>query len=145
MKKILLFTAFISALLASEQTELIKKLYEAYIKDNFGQFKTNASLFSKEFNELYNKASKLGADCIGFDPVIDAQDWDNEELKNSLQISQNEGNKVVATFKGFNEPKKVEFELNCPNKCEIDDIINYYENKPSSFKADLKSCFEEKK
>lgn len=144
MKKILLFGAFASALFASEQTELIKKLYEPYLSNDFAKIKANSTLLSKELNKLWDKASKLGADCIGFDPIIDGQDWDNEELKNSLQISQ-DGDKVVATFKGFNEPKKVEFKLNCESKCEISDIINYYENKPSSFKADLKSCFEEKK
>ena len=59
-------------------------------------------------------AAKNDEPCIDFSPVMDAQDWDEKEVKDSLKLSEAVDAQtaiVTATFKLFGEDRSLEWAL----------------------------------
>ncbi len=139
--------------------EVIRALYKAHRpwehkQLNLGKRAVLSKYFSHELTKLFLKNAQLERDCpkgdlcgIDFDPILGAQDFD-DDLRFNLRITRGsppQANRFEAHFKLFNEEKAektVVFQLvQSKNGWRIDDII--YPDDNASLRAVLTAILEE--
>ena len=117
MKSILLALAISASALpamAADPTEAVQFFYNDPGSELAPE---NRSRFTGKAKEVLDAADAAGTDegpCIGFMLSVDGQDFDEEELKSSLNLAgamAGEWGSVDATFKQFGEDAKIEWLL----------------------------------
>ncbi|UOP04694.1 DUF3828 domain-containing protein [Conchiformibius kuhniae] len=135
-----------------QKIELVKSVYKPYFRsanntDVFAMPNKFTQDFLSVLKEDQNNTPDDEVGCIGYDPIINGQDWNETLLKRSLKVKVLSGNKVEATFLQLgNEVTRVQYILQCvKNKCLIDDIFLQLpdETKFSSFKQTTRQCIAE--
>lgn len=113
----LAFLMLSTSALAGEPSDLVQRFYngelslfnEVAMKPVAGG---SLAAFLAEIRD--HEAKQDDVMCLDFDPVIDAQDFDEEELKTSLRLDENtsgDGSAVTANFTVFGEPRGVVWSL----------------------------------
>ncbi|MCP2040805.1 hypothetical protein L1281_001395 [Neisseria sp. HSC-16F19] len=150
MKKIVLFGLLAVALGSpvyaqqdphqAKKIALIKKVYAAYKPT--GMPRIDDRWFSRDFNAALAhdaKAARGEIACLGYDYIVQGQDFDGAEINRTLKVTPAKNGRVKATFRNFQSPQTVYYEFVCSDKgCVIDDIIE----SDGSFKKNLRSCLK---
>jgi hypothetical protein len=96
---------------AGEPSDIVKYFYENPDEAfNVGNPKLGEPIISV----MKAHAANDEEPCIDFSPVMDAQDWDAQEVKDSLRLDEKldgESASVAATFKLFGEDRTVDWAL----------------------------------
>lgn len=102
--------------LAGEPADLVARFYAFEVSmfddDTSGFAGGSLGAFLDENRKL--AVAQDGMGCLGFDPVIDGQDFDDNELKRTLKLEENidgDGAFVTATFLLFGEPRTINWTL----------------------------------
>lgn len=100
-----------SPVLAGEASDVVRYFYdnpdEAFNAEN-------PRIAEPILSVLKANAANNDEPCIDFSPVLDAQDWDDKELKDSLKLDEKiDGDTaaVTANFKLFGEARSVDWSL----------------------------------
>lgn len=102
--------------LAGEPADLVARFYAFEVSmfddDTSGFAGGSLAAFLEENRTL--AATQDGMGCLGFDPVIDGQDFDDNELKRTLKLAERidgDGAFVTATFLLFGQPRTINWTL----------------------------------
>ncbi|MDO4696660.1 MAG: hypothetical protein Q4A49_03910 [Neisseria sp.] len=135
-----------------QKIELVKSVYKPYFdSEKRTDVFAMPNKFTQDFLSVFEEDERNTPDgyvgCIGYDPIINGQDWSDALLKKSLKVKILDGNRVEATFLQWgNRVTKVRYVLQCTgSRCLIDDILLQFpeEKKFSSFKKSIRSCIAE--
>jgi Protein of unknown function (DUF3828) len=106
-----LFAALAFPAFAGEPSDVVKYFYDNPDEAlNAG----NPRLGTAIADVLKANAANDEEPCIDFSPVMDAQDWDENEVKDSLKLDEKldgDAAAVAATFKLFGEDRTVDWAL----------------------------------
>ena len=114
MRRICLFLMFAASCFpafAGEPSDVVKYFYEN--PDEAFNIE-NAKLGEPILKVMKAHAANDEEPCVDFSPVMDAQDWDAKEVKDSLKLDEKrdgEAASVAATFKLFGEDRTVDWAL----------------------------------
>lgn len=144
---------------------VVRKLYEPYFTDHHAMeeaYQGKHPLFSNDFNAALAHLDKVGElaekdpnslksayDCLGYDFIIQGQDFDAPQIKKTLKVTATEGKErekgeVKATFRNFDAPQTVYFKMECSEKgCLVDDVFETETEPPGYFKEGLRKCIKE--
>lgn len=102
--------------LAGEPADLIARFYAFEVSmfddDTSGFTAGSLAAFLDENRKL--AVAQDGMGCLSYDPVIDGQDFDDNELKRTLKLEENidgDGAFVTATFLLFGQPRTINWTL----------------------------------
>ena len=154
MKKNLLpLLALAASAFAADQEspqQIVQKIYDAHLQpggaESAGEF---ADYAGAEIKALLAKDDQLADGeiaCINYDYIIQAQDYDAEEIKRSLKIKTLDNHRVEATFQNFGTAAAVIYQFACTDKqCRITDLLeeDRETHKFTSFKTSLAACLAE--
>jgi Protein of unknown function (DUF3828) len=107
----LMLAVFAFPAFAGEPADIVKYFYE---NPDEALKADNAKLGEPILTVLKANAANEEEPCIDFSPVMDAQDWDDKEIKDSLKLDERlDGDtaSVAATFKLFGEERTVDWAL----------------------------------
>lgn len=119
--------------------ETVQHLYAAVLRDE----EAPPALFSADFRNTLERAGKSGADCLDYDPFIQGQDGDHQEIASSLKTRLLDSGEVQADFSSFGNPFSLRYVLACQNQqCLIDDILEEAGDKAGqeTFKRRINAC-----
>lgn len=108
---LLMFAASCFPAFAGEPSDVVKYFYES--PDEAFNIE-NAKLGEPILKVMKAHAANDEEPCVDFSPVMDAQDWDAKEVKDSLKLDEKrdgEAASVAATFKLFGEDRTVDWAL----------------------------------
>jgi hypothetical protein len=89
----------------AQERSLFDEDVDAFAGDSLGAFLTENAQLAEE---------QGGMGCLDFDPTLDAQDFDEAELKRTLKLTETvdgEGAYVTASFSLFGEPRTINWTL----------------------------------
>lgn len=89
---------------------LVAYAYEAYESDDAPRI-DHTELYSPSLAALFEANAERSPEGIGFDPFINAQAYDIEELQVHEPAIDGDRATVVATFKNMGEPQEVRFTM----------------------------------
>lgn len=143
--------------LEQAKIELLKSFYEQYLLNEeqlaqAGDKYEAANFFSTEYISMIN-IDALEDDevleCLDYDPYIQGQDVDVQELQKTITY-QADKDMIKVAFKQFDNDLFVHYKFSCSeNKCLISDLIipafEDEENKipEHSYPQSIKQCVEE--
>lgn len=106
---------------------LVRGLYQPYLEGRGGPPLSMTGILSINFQIVLEVSSRTGdggsqLDPLDFDPVVGARDWSISDL--SVHATRQGRNaEVVATFKNFDEPRTVTWDLTHEGRTwKVDDI-----------------------
>ncbi|KKC35595.1 hypothetical protein WH87_16225 [Devosia epidermidihirudinis] len=119
-------TSFAAAESYQTPQALLEAFYEPYFSGDFAddesQFRSEA-LQSLYDNDAQNTPEgEMGA--LGFDPYIDGQDFDITDLEIHTPDISGEEATVEVTFKNFDQPRTLVYDLVNENGWKIDDVAS---------------------
>lgn len=122
----------------TRKTELIENLY-LNLEDSHGFVYHQAT---PDFQAMFDRDTKLaegnGMACLDYNMVVQGQDYDENDIQNSLKITESNG-MVRASFTNLGVPVVLHYKVVCDDyKCAIDDIID----KHGSTKQAINACLD---
>lgn len=120
---------------------MIKNVYLDYL-DN----KDISHFYSTDLNHIFLKDGELaekgeGIACLDYSPIIQGQDFDKQEILNTLKVTSIDNHMVRVNFENLQGNTQIDFQLKCDkNSCLIDDIIT---PEIGSFKQTTSACLDE--
>jgi hypothetical protein len=96
--------------LAGEPSDVVKYFYE----NPDEAFNTENTRLGVPVIAVMKAHAASEEPCVDFSPVMDAQDWDEAEVKSSLKLDEKldgDAASVAATFKLFGEDRTVDWAL----------------------------------
>jgi hypothetical protein len=106
----LMFAAFAFPAFAGEPSDIVKYFYE----NPDDAFNTENPRLGEPLLAVMKAHAASEEPCVDFSPVMDAQDWDEAEVKGSLTLDEKldgDNAAVTASFKLFGEDRTVDWAL----------------------------------
>lgn len=124
-----------------QKLKVINKLYAdpEMAKDKLLKFASQdlKAVFAEDEQHIQGTSAEIG--CIDYSVTLQGQDFDYQEIQNSLKKSITSKGDVLVTFTNLGTTHNLVYVMQCQNNhCTIDDILE--ERQP--FKKKIRECLK---